>query len=166
MLQAGVLIEELEALVATERGEEVTELVAPTEDAVELVIAEADEAIVRDGTAVEDLVYIGPHAGAQAHVAGLACGVDGAAGQVVSAQMLACLTDGSHLTMAGGIVVAQHAVVTTSHDLTILDNDGAKGTSMAVVYALAGLGDGELHVFHFARCCVEGGVEFSVFHGR
>lgn len=75
MLEAVVCIEELKALVAVKFVKEVGEMVASTEDVIELIVAEADAAIVRDGTAIVYFVDVGPEDGAEAHMARLTRGV-------------------------------------------------------------------------------------------
>ena len=71
MLHVLVFLKELQALFAVDFLHIVTELVATAEDFVKLAIAESDNAVVINSTAVVDLADVGPHAGTETHVAGL-----------------------------------------------------------------------------------------------
>ena len=75
MLLVLVILKELLALFAVDFLHIVTELVATAEDFVKLAIAESDNAVVINSTAVVDLADIGPHAGTETHVARLASSI-------------------------------------------------------------------------------------------
>lgn len=75
MLHVLVFLKELQALIAVDFLHIVTELVATAEDFVKLAIAESDDAVVINSTAVVDLADVGPHAGTETHVARLASSI-------------------------------------------------------------------------------------------
>lgn len=75
MLHVLVFLKELLALFAVDFLHIVTELVATAEDFVKLAIAESDNAVVINSTAVVDLADVGPHAGTETHVARLASSI-------------------------------------------------------------------------------------------
>ena len=145
MSAGGVLFEEGEAGHAVKLGHVAGEFVAAAEDAVELVVTETYDAVVLDCAAVVDLADVGPHAGAEAHVAGLSGGVELAARKVEGAEHLACLADGIHLTVTGGVVVKEYAVVAAGNHLSVLYYNRSEGAAVMVGYAFTGLVDGHLH---------------------
>ena len=77
-----VVVEEFDALFPVQFFHEAGESVAAAEDLVELVVAEADAVVVGYGAAVVNLVYVGPQAGAEAHCAWFAGGVEFASAQI------------------------------------------------------------------------------------
>ena len=105
MAHGHVVVEELEALGAVQFFHETREFFAAAEDLVEFVVPEADAVVVCDGAAVVYLADVGPHACAEAHVAGLASGVEHAAGQIEGAELLAGGAYGGDFSVAGGVVV-------------------------------------------------------------
>lgn len=147
MLDGFVFFEQVEASIAVDLDEILLELVAAFKQVVELVVAEADFAIVGNGAAIIHLLDIGPKAGAEAHVARLARGVELAAREVESVEVVARVADGRNLAMASGVVVAHHAVMPMSHNLAILHDDRTERPAMAGMDAFPSLFDGHLHVF-------------------
>lgn len=145
MLHAGIFVEEGEAVLSVEFGHEVGELVAAREEAVELVVTEADAAVVGNGAAVVDVADIGPERCAEAHVAGLAGGVELAAGEVEGVEIVAGFAYGVDFAVAGGVVVLEDAVVAFADNLAVFYDDGAEGTAVVLGDAVAGFGYGELH---------------------
>ena len=146
-IQGQVVLEQLQAFLAVNLCHVSVEFVAAAEDAVELVVAEAYHAVVGDVAAIVDLVDIGPHASAQAHVAGLSGGIELAAAQVESAKAAAGVAYGRHLAVAGGVVVAQDAVVAAPYYFSIFYYHGAEGASVPVLYAFTRFAYSEFHVF-------------------
>ena len=105
VVQAHILIEELKTFLAIQFLHVVAELLTSPKDAVKLIVAETNAPVVGDGTTIIDLTDIGPHTGAEAHVARLSRGVEFTTREVVGAQMATCVSDGSHLAMTGGVMV-------------------------------------------------------------
>lgn len=143
-----VVVEKGQALVAADLLHIAGELVAATEDAVELVVAESYAAVIFDGAAVVDFADIRPHAGTKAHVAGFTCGVDGAAAQVKGSQACSGITYRRHLAVACGIIVFQNAVVAASHYYAVFDYHGTERTAVMGVNTAHGLLDGHLHILN------------------
>lgn len=86
MLHCLVFIEKLQTGFAVKFLHKMSEFVSSTENLVEFVVAEANHTVVFDGATIINMVDVGPHTGAKAHVARLASGVQSAARQVESAQ--------------------------------------------------------------------------------
>lgn len=149
MIAFCVFLEEFQAGHAVQLCHEAGEFVAAAEDSVELVVTEADEAVVLDGATVVDLVDIGPHAGTEAHMAGLAGGVELTAGKVEGAKHLAGLADGVNFTVAGGIIGEEHLVVPAGNHFAVLDDNGTERPAVMVADALPGLVNGHLHELVF-----------------
>lgn len=141
-----VFVEEGEACVAVQGGEEVAQFFAAFEDFVEVFVAEAYDGVVADGASVVDAPHVGPEAGAEAHVARFAGGVDVAAGEVVCAEAGACVADGFHFAVGRWVVVAEDAVVSAADHDAVFDDDATEGSAIADADAVAGFVDGQLHV--------------------
>ena len=154
MLHGEVLVEEFEAGVTIQLHQVVVEFVAAREETVELVVAEADAAVIGNGATVVHAFDIGPQTGAEAHVTGFAGSVEFAAGEVEGVKVISGIADSGYLAVTGGVVVLQNSVVAMAYDLAILDDDGAERATMALTNALAGFVDGHLHkfVYHFYFC--------------
>ena len=147
-----VFVEEGKAGFAINLLKIVAKLFTTTHEGVELVIAETYAVVVGNGAAVVHLIYISPHARAQAHGTGLTGGVGYATGEVEGVETLAGGTDGLDFSVCGGIVVEENTIVAAAYDDAILYDDTSEGTAMAVTYAILGFEDGFLHVFiHFLR---------------
>ena len=58
---------------------------------------------------------------------------------------------GRHLAVAGGVVVAQDAVVAAADDLAVFHYYRTEGAAVAALYAVAGLAYGEFHEFVHKR---------------
>lgn len=137
-----VVVEELQAGVAVHLGEVVAQAVAAREEVVEFAIAEPDEGIILYGATIVHPAYVGPKAGAEAHVARLAGGVDIAPCEVVRAQAAAGVANGLHLAVGGGVVLAEHAVVAETHGLAVLHHHRPEGAAIAMFDTSPGLVDG------------------------
>ena len=72
---------------------------------------------------------MGPIDGSEAHGAGFARGVDGAAREVERAQLATGLTDGVHLSVCCWVVVDGYAVTAACDDGSVLHDDGSEGTT-------------------------------------
>ena len=130
----------------------VAQLVAASEDLVELVVAEADDFVVGYRATVIYLADVCPHAGTQAHMTGFACGVEFATREVEGAQALARLADGIYLTMTGGVVVGQHMIVTRGDEHSVTHDGSAERSAIAIADPLASLLDSYLHELTLCLC--------------
>lgn len=160
MLDEFVFFKQVEASLAVDLDEIIFEFVATFEDVVKLIVAEADFAIVGDGTAIIHFPDIRPKASSEAHVARLARGVKLASCEVESVEVIACIAYGRYLAMAGRVVVAHHSVVAMTHNLAILHDDRTERSAMTRMYAFPCLFDGHLHIivcrfFHSFRFCAK-----------
>jgi allantoinase len=82
---------------------------------------------------------------AQAHRTWFATGVEYATRQLKGAQRFACLADGIHLGMSGGIIVRRYAVDPGSDDLSVPDDDRSKGAAHSAAHVFRSQPNGELH---------------------
>ena len=108
------------------------------------IIGEVDGGGILFRVAIVDALDMRPIDGTEAHRTRLARGVDDTIREVESAEFAASLTDGVHLGMGGGVVVASDAVGTASDDFSIFHNDGPEGTT-PVFHAFVGQSDGLAH---------------------
>ena len=102
-----VFPEEFQAGLVVDLGHIITQFLTSSKNVVESVIPEADDSVFLDAAAVVYFADVRPHTGAEAHMAGLAGGVEFAASEVVGAQALARIAYGLYLAVAGSIVVPQ-----------------------------------------------------------
>lgn len=100
-----VFPEEFQTGLVVDLGHIFSQFLASSKDVVESIVAEPDNAVFLDAAPVVYFADVRPHTGAEAHVAGLAGGVEFAPAEVVGAQMLARIAYGLHLAVAGRIVV-------------------------------------------------------------
>ena len=78
MLETAVKLKQFQAAAALDFGHKSLQLVPTAEYLVELVVPEAYKSVVLYGASIIDFVDIGPHAGAQTHMAGFSGRVKGA----------------------------------------------------------------------------------------
>ena len=147
VFQTSIEIEEFETFGAVGLDEEISQPFPTAEDLFERIVAEADVAVVGDRTAVVDLIEIRPHARHEAHMAGLASGIEFAAFEVERAERFAGVSDRLHFPVAGGVFQPDHLVVTPSYDLPVLYDDAAEGTAVPCENARFCFFDRFVHVF-------------------
>ena len=118
---------------------------------VDEVVGEVDGGSILFRVAVVDALDMRPIDGAQTHGARLAGGIDDAVRKVEGAQFAACLADGVHLGMGGGVVVAGDAVRAAGDNFSVLHDDGPEGTA-TIFHTFVGEADGLAHVFFICFC--------------
>ena len=74
----------------------------------------------------------------QAHGAGLATGIELAAGERETAERAGCIADGVYFSVGRGVVGLGHGVDAFSDDLAIADDDCAEGTAGSADDVLSG----------------------------
>src|SRR5580692_7659746 len=97
------------------------------------------------GVSEIDRIQPDPINRAQAHGTWLAAGVEYATRQLKGAQRLACLADGIHLGVSGGIIVRRHAVDPGRNDLAVPYDHRSKGAAHSAAHVFRRQPDGELH---------------------
>ncbi len=120
-------------------GEDAVVLPAVFDEAVDIVIAEADAGRVLRGVAEVRGSDVGPDDGAEAHGTGVARGVDLAPREIARAEVPAGVAYGLDLGVAGRILSGQNPVVPAADNFPVLHDDGAEGTSLAAFQIAAGL---------------------------
>jgi MoxR-like ATPase len=95
--------------------------------AIELGIVKAGGGCVGLSGGEPDLIEAGPEDGAEAHGAGLATGVDFAAGEVVVLQGGGGVADGGDLGVGGGVKGGRDEIDAFGEELSVADDDGAEG---------------------------------------
>src|SRR5690606_2346692 len=89
-----------------------------------------------------DAIGTGPINGTQAHGAGFATAIDRATQELVIADRVACITDGDHLGMCGGIVGREHFVVALPDHPAVLYDHTAERAAFTTQHTGTGQGDG------------------------
>lgn len=103
---------------------------------VELGVGEADGGGGFSGVGVDDAFDARPVGGSQAHGAGFAGGVEGAAGDVKMPCCLAGGADGVDFGVGGGVVAADDAVIAFAEDFAVAHDKRAKGAAGTAFAAL------------------------------
>lgn len=154
MLNSIVLVEELQASSAVKFDHVIAQFLAAGEDSVKFLVTEADVIVVLDGAVVIHLIYIGPKAGAEAHLAWLACCVKLTAAQIVRVEVDTGITNGGNLAVTGRDDVYQDAVVATTHHYAILDDDGKDPPCLRVMPVRAPSMTIFMYVFILLSCLI------------
>ena len=151
MFQREVLLEEVEAGFPVYLLEQARQFIPATENTVELAVSKSYNTVILDAATVVNLINIGPHTGAQAHMAGLSGSVKFAAAQIEAPDLLASLPYRHHFPMKGRILILHHLIVSGSDYLAVLHDDCPERTAIPRADAFQCLIYGHLHILVF--CC-------------
>ena len=76
MFQREVLLEEVEAGFPVYLLEQARQFIPAAENTVKLTVSKSYNTVILDAATVVNLINIGPHTGAQAHMARFSCCID------------------------------------------------------------------------------------------
>lgn len=125
-LHVQISVEEFQTCFTVDADQIVIKGLTASEQLVKILVSEADDLIVFDGTAVIHPVNVCPKAGTQTHRAGLTRGIELTTAQVKGVLLLSGVPYGGDFTVTCGIVVFHHLVVSATDDFAVLDDHAAK----------------------------------------
>lgn len=140
-----VLFKKIETGIPVKWFQKVPEVLASAEPAVELLVTEANECVVRNGAAVIDSVDVCPQAGTEAHCAGFAGSVEFAAFEVEGAKSFAGFPQCDYFPVGCRVVVPEDTVVRFCYDDSPSGNDSAERASVVGADTFTCGADGRVH---------------------